>query len=126
MHERHRNRCAGTEPERWLCILGFPTLLLLVWQTWSTSKAARAALLNAEALINSERAWIMADLRSYGQYCEQFEITHGMVERREGLVEGTRVNLVKLVCKNQGRRPAWIDAVYGELTIVDPVAMQSK
>src|ERR1700733_8729015 len=99
------------QPEWWLCILGFPTLGLVAWQTWSTARAAKAALLNAEALINSERAWIMAELRSYGKYSEMFEIVEGTAEYRgEGSVETTRVNLVKLVCKNQGRSPAWIDA----------------
>jgi hypothetical protein len=107
-------------PEWWLCILGVPTLGFVAWQTWSTARAAKAALLNAEALINSERAWIMAELCSYGKYSEQFEIAEGTAEyREEGSVETTRVNLVKLVCKNQGRSPAWIDAVYGQLSIVN-------
>jgi hypothetical protein len=108
------------QPEWWLCIFGVPTLGFVAWQTWSTARAAKAALLNAEALINSERAWIMAELRSYGNYSEQFEIAEGTAEYPgEGSVKTTRVNLVKLACKNQGRSPAWIDAVYGQLSIVN-------
>jgi hypothetical protein len=107
-------------PEWWLFILGVPTLGFVAFQTLATAKAARAALLNAEALINSERAWIMAELRSYGKYSEQFEIAEGMAEYSgEGLVETTSVKHVKLVCKNQGRSPAWIDRVYGQLSIVN-------
>lgn len=109
------------QAEWWLFILGVPTLGFVVWQTRATASAAKAALLTAEALVNSERAWIMAELRSYGRYSEQFEIAEGTADYRgERSVETTRVNLVKLVCKNQGRSPAWIDAVYGELSIVNP------
>jgi hypothetical protein len=53
-------------PEWWLCILGAPTLLIVGWQSWETRKAAKAgsesakaALLNAQAVINAERPWIL-------------------------------------------------------------------
>jgi len=41
-----------TSPEWWLCILGIPTLIFLGWQ-------ARAAKLGAEAIMLSERAWLL-------------------------------------------------------------------
>jgi hypothetical protein len=106
------------QPEWWLCILGVPTLGFVAWQTWSTASAAKAALLNAQALINSERAWIMAELSSYGKDPEIFEVVEGTTDfSGERAVETTRVKLAKLTCKNQGRSPAWIDAVYGQVSI---------
>jgi len=48
-----------TIPEWWLCILGVPTLIYLIIQTDATRKAANAALLNAQAVVNAERAWIL-------------------------------------------------------------------
>jgi hypothetical protein len=45
-------------PDWWLVLLGFGTLGVILWQTQQTKKAADAALLNAQAVINSERAWI--------------------------------------------------------------------
>jgi hypothetical protein len=110
------------QPEWWLCILGVPTLGFVAWQTWSTASAARAALLNAQALINSERAWVMPKLSSYGKDHDIFEIVEGTTDYPgERAVETTRVNLAKLTCKNQGRSPAWINAVYGQVSIDDGV-----
>jgi hypothetical protein len=112
------------QPEWWLCIFGVPTLGFVAWQTRATASAAKAALLNAQALINSERAWIMADLCSYGKDPEIFEIVEGTADYRgEGSVETTKVRLVKLTCKNQGRSPAWIDVVYGQVRIVNPTTV---
>jgi hypothetical protein len=113
------------QPEWWLFIIGVPTLGFVSWQTWSTAWAAKAALLNAEALINSERAWIIAELHGYGPYSEQFKIVEGKTEYRgEGVVQTTTIHHVKLTCKNQGRSPAWIDAVYGQLNIVDSATIE--
>jgi hypothetical protein len=56
-------------PEWWLVIAAIPTLIFVGWQARATSvsaaaakEAAKAALLNAQAVINSERAWIEAEL----------------------------------------------------------------
>jgi hypothetical protein len=40
----------------------FLTLIVIAWQSTETRDAAKAALLNAQALINSERPWIMATI----------------------------------------------------------------
>lgn len=42
-------------------IAGF-TGLVICWQSFETKNAAKAALLNAQALINAERPWIMATI----------------------------------------------------------------
>jgi hypothetical protein len=54
------------QPEWWLFILGIPTLFVIGWQSGETRKsanaakdAAKAALLNAQAIINAERAILL-------------------------------------------------------------------
>ena len=49
-------------PEWWLVILGFGTLAVVLWQTVQTKKAAQAALLNAQAVIDAERAWLTVSI----------------------------------------------------------------
>lgn len=58
-----------TQPEWWLCILGALTLPVLIWQSWATlrsadaaAKAADAALLNAQAVINAERGKLLFEV----------------------------------------------------------------
>jgi hypothetical protein len=48
-----------TSPEWWLCILGVPTLIVIIWQTNVGAVAAQAALVNAQAVINAERALLL-------------------------------------------------------------------
>jgi hypothetical protein len=55
-----------TSPEWWLCILAVPSLFLLWGQTYANEQAAKAAkasadaaLLNAQAVIKSERPWML-------------------------------------------------------------------
>jgi hypothetical protein len=48
-----------TNPEWWLCILGFPTLVIIGWQ-------ARAAKVAADAIMRSERAWLLLDGEKIG------------------------------------------------------------
>jgi hypothetical protein len=46
-------------PEWWLFIIGVPTLIFIGVQAFASKKAADAALLNSEALIASERPWLV-------------------------------------------------------------------
>jgi hypothetical protein len=76
--------------------------------------SALAASANASALVNSERAWIMAELNWYEKGLHVVENTSQV---RDGTrVESTMVN-VKLICRNEGRSPAWIDNVSGRVDI---------
>lgn len=110
-------------PEWWLCILGFPTLFFVGYQTVATAKAAKAALLNAQAVISAERAWVMAELNCYG---DSFRIFEGTGTFWGGpMVETTEIQSIKLTCKNQGKSPAWIDQVYGQLDIVDSTSVSN-
>jgi hypothetical protein len=108
-------------PEWWLCILGFPTLIFVFLQTLATSKAAKAALLDAQAVITAERAWVMADLGFYGDRLQIFEGTGTFWGGP--VVETTEIQNIKLTCKNQGRSPAWIDRVHAQVDIVDPTSV---
>jgi hypothetical protein len=54
-------------PEWWLCILGVPTLIIIGWQANETRKAAGAALLNAQSVLDSERAWLTAEVLNFEQ-----------------------------------------------------------
>lgn len=60
-------------PEWWLVILGFPILAFIGWQTKETRKAAeatrdaaKAALLQANHTVTSERAWMIAEAGDAG------------------------------------------------------------
>lgn len=100
-------------PEWWLVILGFPTLFFLGVQAVLARKSADAALLNANAIINSERAWLVAKPVIIGGL--QPTGKHGALA-------------FKWVITNAGRTPARIletDAVmfrieYGDLQKLPP------
>lgn len=93
-----------------LVIIGAVTFGVVLYQAIQTKKAtiaakeaAEAARLNAEAFVNSERAWIMVDLQPTagdGPHIRRLEHSSG----------GTRTTGVQLsvVCRNEGRLPAWI------------------
>jgi hypothetical protein len=94
--------CWYAKPEWWLVILGAPTLVFIGWQAWETRRAASAArdavietgknasaaLLNAEAIINSERPWIFVEV---GQPSQKARNAH-----------------VQFTAWNRGRTPAEI------------------
>jgi hypothetical protein len=59
------------QPDGMLVIVGIITCLVIGWQSWETRKSARgaqkaaeAALLNTQVVINAERAWIVVDVES--------------------------------------------------------------
>lgn len=70
-----RGNTAGkvkASPPWWYILVAWPegitawailfTLGAIIWQTVQTKKAAEAALLNAQAVIDSERAWMIANI----------------------------------------------------------------
>jgi hypothetical protein len=65
---------------------------------------------------NAERAWVMTELEWSEQ--DRLKVVTGTSSRRgEESVETTTV-IVKLVCRNDGRSPAWVDKVQGYCEIV--------
>jgi hypothetical protein len=49
-------------PEWWAVGIGLATLMLILWQSWATQMAARAALKQANYLVASERARILFEV----------------------------------------------------------------
>lgn len=105
-----------TKPEWWLVILGFPTLIFIWLQAWWTRSAAQAArtsvdaaLASIEAFKNSERSWIMADAgwaaddaRAPKPTLMRVVLTSNNSDKKSFHI------LILLVCKNDGKAPAWI------------------
>src|SRR5258708_9654452 len=78
-------------------------------------KGAKAAFLSAQAVMNAERAWIFAELGWYEGTL--LRVVNGAYTGEDGPVFDITANL-KLICKNEGRSPAWIDHVYARMDIV--------
>jgi hypothetical protein len=118
-------KTAGDYVLAWVPLLFSMMLVLTQWTTWKeTKKSSEAALLNARALLNAERAWVMAELDVYGASVAIVE-TQSRLDG-EGPFEVTRVNHVKLTCKNQGRSPAWIEEVYAQVHIVNATTVETE
>jgi hypothetical protein len=77
--------------------------------------AAIAAKANTDALIDAERAWILAELGWFDGAAPR------IAERTLGGAGQAPIKVAtvdfKLTCKNEGRSPAWIDHVYGRIDI---------
>lgn len=68
-------------PDWWLAGIAFVTGCFICWQSWETRKSAKAALLsasaarlNAQALVNSERPWLIAETVKNSQIPHFYEI----------------------------------------------------
>lgn len=91
-----------------LVIVGMVTALVIGWQSYETRRAAQAAKINAEALVNSERAWILTDIGWAASQPNQPEPTKLKISVSSS-TEGEATSI--WVCwnwKNDGRTPAWI------------------
>jgi hypothetical protein len=92
--------------------IGIKTLRKIERQTAATEKAAEAALLNAQAVINSERAWIVAELHPIAYLSTEKKWYHSVGNMLVPLTIG-EINkgehlrhILKLT--NMGRTPAHI------------------
>lgn len=77
--------------------------------------AAAIARIGTDAMLNSERAWVLAELgwnQGLGHVLEGTETEGGMRTHCTNIC-------VELTCRNEGRTPAWIDSVRGGCAIVD-------
>jgi hypothetical protein len=93
--------------------VGVGTLLILRRQTKATEDAANAALLNAQALIKAERAWIMVDL----EWPNSSKPTQTFSNSGEPI---TSVPFL-LRCFNEGKTPCWITGKRVCAQIVDTI-----
>ena len=64
-----------------------------------------------EYIVNTERAWVMGELGWYEKVGPNVKVSTATGEERT-------TAYIKLTCRNQGKSPAWIDHVYGALSIV--------
>ena len=86
------------------------TQLRIAQEQAATSQAS------ARSVVNSERAWLMADLDWFaGSNLHVAETT--TKSRAEGRTESTTAR-IRAICKNEGKSPAWIDNLYGYMEIV--------
>jgi hypothetical protein len=79
-------------------------------------KGSDAALLNAQAVINAERAWITAELGWY-EGTPNRVLLGAYKKFGKTQLDSVTANM-KITYKNEGRTPAWIDNVYGRMDIV--------
>ena len=94
-----------------LVIVGLIGIGLALRTVKATETTAKAALLNAKALIKSERAWVMVDI----------EWQHGVskVINFDSAI-GSSIR-VKCICKNEGNAPAWVLQKRCWLTFVNQI-----
>ena len=69
----------------WALIL---TLFAIGWQSWETRRAAEAAKKSADAVVDSERAWITAKVKEirHGLNVDHIPIEEGLLRRFRGFV----------------------------------------
>src|SRR5947209_4981257 len=98
-------------PEWVAIIAAFVTLGVLIWQTIIGGRSADAALLNAQAVINSERAWIVAELVpicvKFGNWWHRPVGDAWAILSDEEILRGHHLNH-RLKLTNMGRTPATI------------------
>jgi hypothetical protein len=94
--------------------LGF--LFALIYQNKLTRKTANAARVSADALINSERAWVLTQM---GWDKEGACQPHRIVRPTDNSVH-TLMN-VRVVYRNYGRTPAWITEKHIKIEVTNTV-----
>lgn len=82
----------------------------------ASTKAMELADANTQALINVERAWILAGISWYEK--KGVNIAETTTREREGATEESTTIFLKLTCVNDGKSPAWIEQVYTHLEII--------
>jgi len=103
---------------------GIALVLIFAWDRIDSRKQHRETLaqLNvsqaqADALINSERAWVMADVEwDTSKWSDRGK---GHVIEGSGTGGDTTGIYVVLTCRNEGRSPAWIEEKRARFQIVD-------
>lgn len=87
------------DPNWVLVVVGAITASVVGWQSYETRKAATAALLNAQAVINAERAWMIVNIEPF---------------RPETIVSEL---YFRTVCVNRGKTPAIVLSFSSETVI---------
>lgn len=111
-----------TSSEWWLVIIAALTGFAIAYQAREMTRATkvmedqrRLTDKQIEYVVNTERAWIIVTL-GWWEKSELHIVETKTFTPEKGTVDSTEVSL-KLTCTNQGKTPAWIYKVYGQLEI---------
>jgi hypothetical protein len=98
-----------------VAVIYWKTLRAIEKQTEANHKSADAAHKSAEALVSAERAWVMVEIHWTDQ--------RGGLLRSESSDGTIRTGaFVNLICRNQGRTPAWIVERHIRVEVTNSVA----
>jgi len=86
-----------------LVIVGAVTCFVIAWQSFETRRAVQASKVSADALINSERAWVTVDLDKVPGIGTVSEGSHR--DSSGEMSHDTSVR-VRCICSNHGKTPA--------------------
>lgn len=95
-------------------LIAFCTLEDIRSQTHNAKIAAIAARDNAQAVLNSERAWIMAELDWVPGMAVLYDVNTVEAHQRNQYISGS----FRLTCRNEGKTPGWITLVRSRLQVV--------
>ena len=104
--------CAAFKrPEWWGICIGILTLGVITWQSIQTKIAAQAAASNAQAIVDSERAWLIAELvptaiKFSGRWYKP--VGNNMGELSEADLSDGKQFEYRLKVTNMGKTPAFI------------------
>lgn len=93
-------------------VIALATLVIAIYSV----KQASATKATADALINSERAWMMAEIEWHSV---------GLMEINSNGIDKTGVGLI-LICQNQGKTPGWITEKRIQLEIMDSLPWEPQ
>jgi hypothetical protein len=102
-----------------VAVIYWKTLRAIEKQTEANHKSADAAHKSADALVSAERAWVMVEVHWATQRGQLFRN-----ESSDGTVR-TMAD-VNLICRNQGKTPAWITERHIRIEVTDSVAPQPQ
>jgi len=125
-NQAHQDAQAPEGPPGWRGLVAWPegvtalavitSLFFIGWQALKTHHAADAAKLSAKAaensataMINGERAWVMAEVK--------FPLGAGPLSFSGGINDGSTITDFEVVVKNVGRTPAWIYEQVVQMTV---------
>lgn len=122
--------CIGLwfQSHEWLAVWaeGIALILIFVWDRFDAAKQHREtldqihiALQQIESSHNAERAWVLTELdgTEVDGSVRVVEQTSGG-NAGDGSYEFTSVS-ARLICRNEGRSPAWIDSINGYCEIMN-------
>lgn len=94
--------------------IAYCTLKDIRSQTHNAKIAAIAARDNSQAVLNSERAWIMAELDWVPGMSWLYDVNTVEAHQRNSYISGS----FRLTCRNEGKTPGWITLVCSRLQVV--------